>query len=74
MLYYIIGSYIIGTIIFLIDSIRATEGDALHLLQFRILLWLTSPLTAWHGALHYLRYLKLWVTGKPTNFWILKNK
>ena len=44
MLYYIIVSYIVGAIIFVIDSIRAPSGDALHLIQFRIFLWLTSPL------------------------------
>lgn len=73
MLYYLIVSYLVGAVIFVIDSIRAPEGDAMHLLQFRIFLWLSSPLTAWHGALHYLRYLWLYLKGEPTNFWILKN-
>lgn len=40
------------------------------LIQFGILVLLASPLTAWHGVLHYAALLWAKWNNKPVKFWV----
>lgn len=54
LLWYVIISYLIGFVIFAVEVARATAKEEYHLIGFGFVLLFLSPLTAWHGVLHYL--------------------
>jgi hypothetical protein len=66
--WYVIISYIIGVVIYfaeLFDNLRDK-----NIIVFGTILVLLSPLTAWHGALHYLQKWFCQLTGRPIKYWI----
>ena len=68
--WYLKISYLIGIILFSIEMFRAMKDDQYHLIGFGIVLFLLSPLTAWHGVLHYLAVWWHKMNGTPFKPWI----
>lgn len=64
-LWYLKISYAVGLLIFMYEMGRSTR-----LMGFGIVLLLLSPLTAWHGVLHYMAVC--WHRARGTKFepWI----
>ncbi len=68
--WYIIISFMVGGILFMIEMYLALKNDEYHLIGFGIVLLLLSPLTAWHGVLHYLAVWWHRMNGTPFKPWI----
>lgn len=64
-LWYILISYIAGGLLFLLEAGRALERGEFPMLGFGLILLALSPLTAWHGVLHYVALLWHRLNGTP---------
>ena len=64
-LWYLKISYAVGFILFLYEMGRSTK-----LFWFGLVLLLLSPLTAWHGALHYVAVTWHRIRGTEFKPWI----
>ena len=70
MLWYVIVSYMFGLALFIYEVHRATRSGENRLLWFGIILLFLSPLTAWHGVLHYMAVWWHRFNGTPFKPWI----
>jgi hypothetical protein len=68
--YYIIISYLVGFVIFTVESYTAIKKGQYHLFQIGIVLLVASPLVAWHGVLHYVQLAWAKVNKQRTKYWI----
>jgi hypothetical protein len=67
---YLLISYLVGVLLFVVETILTPAGQRTQLLNFRAVLWVLSPLTAWHGILHYLQFAWCKLTKQPIKYWI----
>jgi len=65
LMWYIIISYVAGAGLFAIESYRALKHGEFPMLGFGLILLALSPLTAWHGVLHYVAVLWHRFNGTP---------
>jgi hypothetical protein len=65
LLWYLTISYLVGFALFAHEVMRMIEEDNYHLFGFGIVLLFLSPLTAWHGVLHYVAVLWHRFNGTP---------
>jgi hypothetical protein len=78
LLWYMIGSYIVGAVLFVVELIRNLDYRHQHpgdislaqLIMFGVVLFVLSPITAWHGVLHYAQTAYCRLTNRPVKFWI----
>jgi hypothetical protein len=70
LLWYVIVSYVFGLALFIYEVYRATRSGETNLLWFGIILLFLSPLTAWHGVLHYMAVWWHRFNGTPFEPWI----
>jgi hypothetical protein len=76
LIWYTIISYAVGLVLFWVGAVglyyaqKRTTRDLSEYLVFGIILLLLSPLTAWHGVLHYAAVLWSRLTHQPLKFWI----
>lgn len=70
LLYYVLASYIIGAILFLVEIPRAIKAKEYHIIGIGFLFLVFAPFTAWHGALHYLQIAYCKLTKQPIKYWI----
>lgn len=69
-LWYVIVSYVFGFGLFIYEVHLATQKSESRLLWFGIILLFLSPLTAWHGVLHYMAVWWHRFNGTPFKPWI----
>lgn len=70
LIYYLVISYLVGLIVFFIEFKRLLKNQDYKLIQFGFLILLISPLTAWHGVLHYLALAWCKVRNKRFEPWV----
>jgi hypothetical protein len=70
LLYYVIASYLVGFILFAVEMRKLLKKRQYHLVGLGISLLLLSPLTAWHGVLHYMQLGWARATGRKPKYWI----
>lgn len=70
LFWYVIISYLLGFVLFSIEVQKAVLKGEYHLVGFGIVLLLLSPLTTWHGMLHYLAVWWHRINGTPFKPWI----
>jgi hypothetical protein len=68
--WYLTISYLVGFVLFTYECLRMVKEDNYHLFGFGIVLLFLSPLTAWHGALHYVAVWWHRLNGTPFKPWI----
>jgi hypothetical protein len=68
--WYLTISYLVGFILWTYEVYRMVREDRYHLFNFGIVLLLLSPLTAWHGLLHYMAVWWHRINGTPFKPWI----
>ena len=52
--WYVLISYLAGLMLYGIETQRAIREDDYRYMGFGLVLLFLSPLTAWHGVLHYI--------------------
>lgn len=67
--YYIIISYIIGFILIVLDIFISPFYWSKRYI-YGIIMFLLSPIIAWHGVLHWLQIAYCRLTKQPDKFWI----
>ncbi len=70
LFWYVVISYLLGFVLFSIEVNKAIQKEEYHLVGFGIVLLFLSPLTTWHGVLHYLAVWWHRVNGTPFKPWI----
>ena len=70
LLWYVVVSYILGFVLFAIELTIAFKRHNYKLIEFGLIILMLSPITTWHGLIHYgqVAYSKL--NKKPLKFWI----
>lgn len=69
-LYYILITYLVGFVVFAVELRAALKKEQYYLVTPGIIIFALSPLTAWHGTLHYLQVGWCKLTKQPLKFWI----
>jgi hypothetical protein len=70
---WVVGSYLAGLVLLVAEVviiIRQRQNIEAEHFGFMALLFLISPLTAWHGVLHYVALGWSKLIGKPFQPWI----
>lgn len=70
LFWYVIVSYLLGFVLFYIELSRALANEQYHLVGIGIVILLMSPLTTWHGVLHYLAVWWHRMNGTTFKPWI----
>jgi len=70
LIYYIVISYVLGFCLFAHEGGYYLKKRQYGMFGFGIIVLLLSPLTAWHGALHYLQFYYCKLTKRPIKYWI----
>jgi hypothetical protein len=70
ILYYVLASYLIGLILFLVEMPKFIKAKEYYVLGIAFLFLVFAPFTAWHGALHYLQVAYCKLTKQPIKYWI----
>jgi hypothetical protein len=70
LLWYLVVSYVLGVVLFAIELTIAFKRHNYKMMEFGLVLLMLSPITTWHGLIHYgqVAYCKL--SGRQIKFWV----
>lgn len=70
LFWYVVISYLLGFVLFTVEVNKAISKNEYHLVGLGIIILFLSPLTTWHGVLHYLAVWWHRLNGTPFKPWI----
>ena len=69
-LYYVALSYLVGFFLFTYEMNIAIKKEQYYLFKVGLIVLLMSPLTTWHGVIHYAQVAWAKLTKRQPKFWI----
>jgi hypothetical protein len=70
LLWYLVVSYALGIILFAIELGAAFKRHEYRMMNFGLVILMLSPITTWHGLIHYGQVLYAKITKQPLKFWL----